>query len=113
MVRLNHGPIVTKEKEANIREWLPDLELYLTNVSNADYVRFAASYLGGKPRVYWGAQWSAWQTANPGVAVPADAKQFFHDRMIRGYGIRDPIQSYWDTWNKLHQGPGQSTRGAL
>ena len=58
--------------------------------------------------MYWGAQWAAWQAANPGVAVPVDAKQFFHDTMIRGYGIRDPIQSYWDTWNKLHQGPGQS-----
>ena len=41
-----------KEREANIREWLPDLELYLANVPNADYLRFAASYLGGKPRVY-------------------------------------------------------------
>ena len=28
--------------------------------------------------------------------------------MIRGYGIRDPAQSYWTTWGKLHQGPGQS-----
>ena len=26
--------------------------------------------------------------------------------MIRGYGLRDPIQSYWDTWNKLSQGSG-------
>ncbi|GAQ92747.1 hypothetical protein KFL_011180040 [Klebsormidium nitens] len=24
--------------------------------------------------------------------------------MIRGYGLRTPIQSYWDTWNKLSKG---------
>jgi hypothetical protein len=97
-----------KEKEASIRQWLPDLELYLANIPNANYLQFAASYLGGKPRVYWGAQFEAWQRANPDVAVPADARQFFRDTMIRGYGIRDPVQSYWDTWNKLRQGPGQS-----
>ena len=29
---------------------------------------------------------------------------FFRDTMIRGYGLRDPEQSYWDTWSKLSQG---------
>ena len=35
---------------------------------------------------------------------PPNARQFFRDTMIRGYGLRTPEQSYWDTWNKLSQG---------
>ena len=89
------------------------IEEYLSATPNADYLRLASSYLNGKPRSYWISQWEAWQAANPGAypgnaANPGpfagNARQYFRDIMIRGYGLRTPIQSYWDTWNKLSQG---------
>ncbi len=90
-----------------MRFWLNALELYLVQTPDDQYLQFAASYLGGKPKNYWNNQFAVWQAANPNQQ-PANVRQFFRDTMIRGYGLRDPIQSYWDTWNKLHQGPGQS-----
>ena len=55
---------------------------------------------------------SAWQAAHsgayPGTAnnggFVGNARAYFREVMIRGYGLRTPIQSYWDTWNKLSQG---------
>ena len=35
-----------------------------------------------------------------------NARQVFRETMERGYGLRTPEQSYWDTWNKLSQGTG-------
>ena len=40
------------------------------------------------------------------VQEPADVRQFFRETMTRGYGLRTPDQTYWDTWNKLKQGTG-------
>jgi len=101
-----------RDKDPNIRQWLPILEEYLADTPDAQYLRFAVSYLGGKPKVYWVSQYAAWQAANPvpqgGVPYPPQPRQFFRDTMIRGYGIRDPQQSYWDAWNKLKQGADQS-----
>ncbi|GAQ92958.1 hypothetical protein KFL_012230020 [Klebsormidium nitens] len=102
-----------KESDHNIRQWLPMIEEYLAATPNADYLGLASPYLNGKPRSYWISQWEAWQAANPG-AYPGDAantgnfaeiaRQYFQETMIRSYGLRTPIQSYWDTWNKLFQG---------
>ena len=102
-----------KESGPDIRQWLPMIEEYLSDTPNDQYLRIASSYLNGKPRSYWMSQWEVWQAANPGsypgnAANPGGyvgtARQFFRDTMIRGYGLRTPIQSYWDTWNKLSQG---------
>jgi len=88
------------------------IEEYLNATPNAEYLRIASSYLNGKPRSFWMSTWEAWQAANPG-AYPGgpnpgpfvgNARAFFRETMIRGYGLRTPIQSYWDTWNKLSQG---------
>jgi len=96
-----------KGKDVSIRQWLPMIEDYLAATPNNQYLRLASSYLGGKPRSYWVSQYEAYTAANP-QQEPDNARQFFRDVMIRGYGIRDPIQSYFDTWNKLRQGPDQS-----
>ena len=96
-----------KEKEPNVRQWLPTVEEYLAATPAVDYLRFASSYLGGKVKTYWNNQYTAWQQAHPGVQ-PADVRQFFRDTLVRGYGIRDPLQSYFDNWHKLKQEPGQS-----
>src|SRR3569623_563034 len=101
-----------KETGPDIRQWLPMIEEYLNTTPNADYLRIASSYLNGKPRSFWMSTWEAWQAANPGAypgsANPGpfvgNARAFFRETMIRGYGLRTPIQSYWDTWNKLSQG---------
>ena len=101
-----------KESGPDIRQWLPMIEEYLNATPNAEYLRIASSYLNGKPRSFWMSTWEAWQAANPG-AYPGgpnpgpfvgNARAFFRETMIRGYGLRTPIQSYWDTWNKLSQG---------
>ena len=101
-----------KETGPNIRQWLPTVEEYLTDTPDAQYLRFAVSYLAGKPKLYWVSQYAAWQAANPAaqgvMPYPPQPRQFFKDTMIRGYGIRDPAQSYWDSWNKLKQGADQS-----
>ena len=101
-----------KESGPDIRQWLPMIEEYLNATPNAEYLRIASSYLNGKPRSFWMSTWEAWQAANPGAypgsANPGpfvgNARAFFRETMIRGYGLRTPIQSYWDTWNKLSQG---------
>src|SRR6476469_9656310 len=101
-----------KESGPDIRQWLPMIEEYLNATSNAEYLRIASSYLNGKPRSFWMSTWEAWQAANP-ESYPSgpnpgpfvgNARAFFRETMIRGYGLRTPIQSYWDTWNKLSQG---------
>jgi hypothetical protein len=97
-----------RDKDPSIRQWLPIVEEYLADTPDNQYLRFAVSYLGGKPKVYWVSQYAAWQVANPGGGQPDQPREFFRDTMIRGYGIRDPAQSYWDTWNKLRQGADQS-----
>ena len=92
-----------KASNPPIREWFEQIEDYLRNAPNAEYLRLACSYLNGKPRSYWSSQYAVYQRANPGV-YPANARQFFRDTMTRGYGLRTPEQSYWDTWNNLKQG---------
>ena len=102
-----------KESGPDIRQWIPIIEDYLVDTPNDQYLRIASSYFNGKPRSYWMSQWEAWQAENPG-AIPENvannggfvgtARDFFRETMVRGYGLRTSIQSYWDTWNKLSQG---------
>ena len=92
-----------KASQPPILEWFDQIEDYLRAAPNADYLRLAASYLNGKPRSYWTSQYAVYQRANPGV-YPANARQFFRNTMTQGYGLRTPIQSYWDTRNSLKQG---------
>ena len=92
-----------KEKDLKIRQWIPLVEEYFRGSTNADYLRNASSFLAGKPRSYWVSQYDAYHRNNANQEPP-NVRQFFSDTMIRGYGIRDPEQSYWDTWNKLQQG---------
>ena len=94
-----------KEKDPDIRQWIPLVEDYLRLTAPADYLSYASSYLAGKPRVYFMGQYDAYRAAHAN-ADPPDVRAFFRETMIRGYGLRDPIQSYWDTWNKLSQGSG-------
>lgn len=95
-----------KESGPNIRQWLPVLEEYLVATPNNEYIRIASSYLSGKPRTYWVSQWEVYQAQNPVQPYPLNARQVFREIMERGYGLRTPEQSYWDTWNKLSQGTG-------
>ena len=96
-----------KEKDLKIREWIPVVEDYLRNAPNAEYLRMASSYLSGKPRSYWMSQYESYRRNYAGAEPPVP-RQFFRETMEHGYGLRDETQSHWDTWNKLHQGPGQS-----
>ena len=92
-----------KEKDVKIRQWIPLVEEYFRGSADADYLRNASSFLIGKPRSYWLSQYEAFRAANANQEPP-QPRRFFSDTMIRGYGLRDPEQSYWDTWNKLSQG---------
>lgn len=42
-----------KEKDGSVRVWLNGLELYLGQTPDNQYLQYAASYLGGKPKNYW------------------------------------------------------------
>lgn len=95
-----------KESGPNIRQWLLLIEDYLRDTANAEYIRIASSYLNGKPRSYWTSQWEVYQAQHPAPPYPVNARQVFREIMERGYGLRTPEQSYWDTWNKLSQGSG-------
>ena len=92
-----------KEKDLKIQQWLPMLDVYMAGTPNNQYFRMASSYLGGKPRSYWISKYEAWRAANNNQEPP-NPPQFFRDVMTQGYGLVDPTQSYWDTWNKLSQG---------
>lgn len=96
-----------KEGDMLVRHWIPLIEEYFVNTPAADYLRMASSYVGGKPRTYWVGQYEAYRNAHGG-AEPPDPRQFFRDTLITGYGARDPLQSYFDTWNNIRQKPGQS-----
>ena len=52
-------------------------------------------------------QYDAYRRAHAN-AEPPMPRLFFRDTLEHGYGLRDETQSHWDTWHKLHQGPGQS-----
>ena len=95
-----------KESGPTIRQWLPLVEEYLAATPNNEYIRIASSYLAGKPRSYWVSQWEVYQAQNPAQPYPVNARQVFNEIMIRGYGLRAPEQTYWDSWNKLSQGTG-------
>lgn len=96
-----------KEGDMAIRHWIPLIEEYFINTPDNDYLRMASSYVGGKPRTYWVGQYAAYRSAHGG-AEPPNPRQFFRDTLTSGYGARDPLQSYFDTWNNIRQKPGQS-----
>jgi hypothetical protein len=33
--------------------------------------------------------------------------EFFREVMLSDFGLKDDVQGYWDTWNKLHQKAGK------
>jgi hypothetical protein len=36
-----------------------------------------------------------------------DPRAFFRDTMLSGYGLKEESQTFWDTWHKLRQAPGE------
>ena len=104
-----------KESGPDIRQCIPIIDDYLVNTPNDQYLRIASSYLNGKPRSYWMSQWAGVASSRTLERIPVNAangnggfvgtaRDFFRETMVRGNGLRTPIQFYWNTWHKLSQG---------
>ena len=93
-----------KEKDLSIQKWLPVVENHLSQCADKDYLRVASSYLGGKPRSFWQSKYDL--RLKEGTPIE-NAPEFFRETMLAGYGLKDEVQTYWDTWTKLRQGPGE------
>ena len=93
-----------KEKDLPIQKRLPVVENYLHGCPDQDYLRNACSFLGGKPRSFWQSKYDLRLKSGPPIDNPAE---FFREVMLSGYGLKDDVQGYWDTWNKLRQKPGE------
>jgi hypothetical protein len=89
-----------KDKDLEIRKWLPIVEDYARTCNDGDYLRIVSSFLHGKPRSYFQSKYDAHKAAN-GNAEPANPWEFFRETMVSGYGLSDQTQIYWDNWNNL------------
>jgi hypothetical protein len=89
-----------KDKDMEIRKWLPIVEDYARTCADGDYLHTVSSYLHGKPRLYFQSKYNAYKAANGG-AEPANPREFFRETMISGYGLSDQTQIYWDNWNNM------------
>lgn len=93
-----------KEKDLSIQKWLPVVENHLNGCADKDYLRIASSYLGGKPRSFWQSKYDLRLKEGTPIENPPE---FFRETMLAGYGLKDEVQTYWDTWAKLRQAPGE------
>jgi hypothetical protein len=83
-----------KDKDMEIRKWLPVVEDYARTCNDGNYLRTVSSFLHGKPRSYFQSKYDAYKAANGG-AEPANPRIFFRETMINGYGLFDQTQVYW------------------
>jgi hypothetical protein len=88
-----------KEKDLPLQKWLPIVESYLAECPDKDYLRNASSFLAGKPRSFYQSKYDLRMKSGPPIDSPVE---FFREVMLSGYGLKDDVQGYWDTWNKLH-----------
>jgi hypothetical protein len=93
-----------KDKDLEIRKWLPVIEKHYEGCPPENYLRLASSYLSGKPRSFYQSKYDAFKASG---AVMADPRAFFKDTMLLGYGLKEESQTFWDTWHKLRQVPGE------
>jgi hypothetical protein len=89
-----------KDKDMEIRKWLPVVEENARTCNDGDYLRIVSSFLHGKPRSYFQSKYDAYKATNGG-AKPANPREFFRETMISRYGLSDQTQVYWDDWNNL------------
>jgi hypothetical protein len=82
-----------KDKDMEIRKWLPIVEGYARTCADGDYLRTVSSYVHGKLRSYFQSKYDAYKAANGG-AEPANPQEFFRETMISGYGLSDQTQVY-------------------
>lgn len=93
-----------KEKDMEIRRWVPIVEEHYVDCSDADYLRLASSHLSGKPRSFWQSKYDARKASGEPIADP---RAFFRETMYSGYGLKEEVQGYWDAYHKLKQGYDQ------
>jgi hypothetical protein len=89
-----------KDKDMEIRKWLPIVENYARACADGNYLRTVGSYLHGNARSYFQSKYNAYKAANGG-AEPANPRKFFRETMVSGYGLSDQTRVYWDNWNNL------------
>ena len=93
-----------KEKDMEIRRWVPIVEEHYAGCPDNDYLRLASSHLSGKPRSFWQSKLDARKASGEPIADP---RAFFRDTLYSGYGLKEEVQGYWDAYHKLKQGHDQ------
>ena len=93
-----------KEKDMEIRRWVPIVEEHYAGCPDADYLRLASSHLSGKPRSFWQSKYDARKASGEPIADP---RAFFRDTLYSGYGLKEEVQGYWDAYHKLKKGHDQ------
>jgi hypothetical protein len=93
-----------KNKDLEIRKWMPVVEKHYEGCPPEHYLRLASSHLSGKPRSFHQSKYNAFKASG---AVMADPRAFFSDTMLSDYGMKERSQTFWDTWHKLRQVPGE------
>jgi hypothetical protein len=93
-----------KDKDLVIRKWLSVIEEHYEGCPPENYLCLASSHLSGKPRSFYQCKYDAFKAS---TAVMANPRAFFRDTMLSGYGLKEESQTFWDTWHKLRQVPGE------
>ena len=93
-----------KEKDMEIRRWIPVVEEHYVGCPDADYLRMASSHLSGKPRSFWQSKLDARKASGEPIADP---RAFFRETLYSGYGLKEEVQGFWDAYHKLKQGYDQ------
>jgi hypothetical protein len=91
-----------KDKDLEIRKWLPVIEEHYEGCPPEDYLCLASSHMSGKPRSFYQSKYDAFKASG---AQMVDPRAWFKETMLSGYGLRKETQTLWDIWHKLRQAP--------
>jgi hypothetical protein len=85
------------------QKWLLIVESYLAECLDKDYLRNASLFLA-KPRSFYQSKYDLRMKFGPPIDNPVE---FFREVMLSGYDLKDDVQGYWNSWNKLHKKVGK------
>jgi hypothetical protein len=80
-----------KDKDLEIRKWLPVIEEQYEGCPPEDYLRLASSHLSGKPRSFYRSKYDAFKAFD---AIMANPCAFLRDTMLSGYGLKEESQTF-------------------
>jgi hypothetical protein len=79
-----------KDKDPEIRKWLPVIEEHYEGCPPEGYLCLANSHRSGEPRSFYQSKYDAFKASG---AVMADPRAFFRDTMLSDYGLQEESQT--------------------